>query len=225
MTDNLSYYYYNIGLKNARIKDITHAIDALSIAVVLKEDNIPAWNLLGLCYYRLGKLPTAEHCWMTSLYISNGITTNDKANANSVNNANNASGTDIASIADNDNSAMPNNMASDYLRCVREDIKVIEDRITGVKTLIAEKKYKKALRVMEKEFARNLRQKNDKFTLNNFSDFKIDKNVMLLNYIGLLYMLNKKRRKALRAWEKAISLDTSNPDTLKYILHAFNAYK
>ncbi len=225
MTDNLSYYYYNIGLKNARIKDITHAIDALSISVALKEDNIPAWNLLGLCYYRLGKLPTAEYCWMTSLYISNGINANDTANANSVNNANNANSADIANNADNDSSAMPNNIASDYLRCVREDIKFIEDRITGVKTLIAEKKYKKALRVMEKEFSRNLRQKNDKFTLNNFNDFKIDKNVMLLNYIGLLYMLNKKRRKALRAWEKAISLDTSNPDTLKYILHAFNAYK
>ena len=43
---------------------------------------------------------------------------------------------------------------------------------------------------MEKNF-KEFKTENDKFTLNNFNDFKIDKNVMLLNYIGLYTCLIK----------------------------------
>ncbi|MDD4113491.1 MAG: hypothetical protein PHC56_10755, partial [Herbinix sp.] len=257
MTNNLSYHYYNIGLERARNNEITHAVDALSIAVALKDDNIPAWNLLGLCYYRLGKLPTAEYCWITSLYSSNGINVNiangiiNANNTNNANNADNANNTNNTIIADNvinadntnsiintnntnnadsancsnnnistdssisavsgnvissnvisDNAvsgnALPNitvpnnadsgssvldnaasddvevdNAALDYLRCVKEDIKFIEDRITGVKTLIADKKFKKALRVMEKDFSNGFKQKNGQHALKNFNNFGI----------------------------------------------------
>lgn len=244
MIDNLSYYYYNIGLERARKRDITHAIDALSVAVALKEDNIAAWNLLGLCHYRIGKLPTAEYCWMVSLYSSNdnNVIQSNVIQSNVVlDNVTSGNALPNVAIPDNaesdsfvpDNAASgdvttdniaKDNIASDYLRYVKEDIKFIEDRITEIKTLVAEKKYKKASRVMERGFLKNSRQKNNRFILKNNNDFKIDNNVKLLNYIGILYMLSGKRRKALRSWEKATSLDTSNPDALKYILHACNAY-
>ncbi|NSW91117.1 MAG: hypothetical protein HPY74_10690 [Firmicutes bacterium] len=193
MVDKLFFYYYNMGLKRARNNEITLAVEALSIAVALKGDNIYAWNLLGLCYYRLGKLPTAEYCWMVSLYVNN-----------------------------------QDNPASEYIKSVKEEKKALEDCVSSITALIGEREYKKALKVLQKKLQKS-RGFIRKFILKNNNtderDSEINDNVMMLNYIGLLYMLSGKRKKALKAWGKALLLDAANPQALMYIGSFFNQRK
>jgi len=67
MFENLSLFYYNKGLQQAREEQISTAVKTLAQAVSYDRDNIQAWNLAGLCHYRLGKYKTAEYCWTQSL--------------------------------------------------------------------------------------------------------------------------------------------------------------
>ncbi len=70
MIENLAFYYYNAGLSLAQEKYITSATKELKKAVSLYHSCIPAWNLLGLCYYRLGNFEAARHCWDESLTVN-----------------------------------------------------------------------------------------------------------------------------------------------------------
>ncbi|MEW6623618.1 MAG: tetratricopeptide repeat protein [Bacillota bacterium] len=67
MFRNLSCFYYNKGLRLAREDQLGPAVQSLTKAVAYNSDNIEAWNLAGLCYYRLGKYKTAEYCWTQSV--------------------------------------------------------------------------------------------------------------------------------------------------------------
>jgi len=67
MFDNLSRFYFNKGLSLVREDQIGPALQNLDKAVSYNTDNIEAWNLAGLCYYRLGKYKTAEYCWTQSV--------------------------------------------------------------------------------------------------------------------------------------------------------------
>jgi tetratricopeptide (TPR) repeat protein len=68
MIESLSRFYYNQGLHQAREDRIGAAVQNLAKAVSYDSDNIEAWNLAGLCYYRLGKYKTAEYCWTLSVH-------------------------------------------------------------------------------------------------------------------------------------------------------------
>lgn len=68
MIESLSRFYYNQGLQQAREDRIGAAVQNLAKAVSYDSDNIEAWNLAGLCYYRLGKYKTAEYCWTRSVH-------------------------------------------------------------------------------------------------------------------------------------------------------------
>lgn len=67
MIENLSRFYYNQGLRQARERQIGTAVQSLTKSVSYDSGNIQAWNLAGLCYYRLGKYKTAQYCWKQSL--------------------------------------------------------------------------------------------------------------------------------------------------------------
>lgn len=69
MFENLSRYYYNQGLQEARQRQIGMAVRSLASAVSFDSKNAQAWNLAGLCHYRLGSFKTARWCWQKSMEI------------------------------------------------------------------------------------------------------------------------------------------------------------
>ncbi|MCR4442861.1 MAG: hypothetical protein QHH10_11065 [Peptococcaceae bacterium] len=69
MFESLSRFYYNQGLRLARKDRVGAAVQNLAKAVSCDSENLEAWNLVGLCYYRLGKYKMAEYCWTRSVDI------------------------------------------------------------------------------------------------------------------------------------------------------------
>jgi len=70
MVDRLSSYYYNRGLYYVYDNNMAPALECLKKSVCCNRRNTTAWNLLGLCFYRLGRFGMAEYCWVES--IKNG---------------------------------------------------------------------------------------------------------------------------------------------------------
>lgn len=58
--------WYNEGLRRARRRDISGAIEALRTSLRYCSDNIAARNLLGLCYYGIGEVTEALIQWIIS---------------------------------------------------------------------------------------------------------------------------------------------------------------
>lgn len=69
MIDQLSRLYYNKGLELLHTNKINDALIVLKKSISLVDTNISAWNLLGLCYYRLCRFKMAEYCWKESLKV------------------------------------------------------------------------------------------------------------------------------------------------------------
>lgn len=61
-----SIYYYNEGLENAKIRNLTGAEEALRTALRYNKYNIDARNLLGLVYYETGQVIEALTEWVIS---------------------------------------------------------------------------------------------------------------------------------------------------------------
>lgn len=64
---NLSVRYYNTGIILAQEGKYTEAAHSLRKSVALKKDNIQAQNLLGLVYYKLGRVTDGILHWQLSL--------------------------------------------------------------------------------------------------------------------------------------------------------------
>ena len=58
--------YYNKGLEQAGVRDLSGAIESLKMSVLLDKTNVPARNLLGLCLYEMGEVVEALSCWIIS---------------------------------------------------------------------------------------------------------------------------------------------------------------
>lgn len=67
MIEILSRFHYNKGLQLANADQLSEAVQELIKAVSYDSNNVDVWNMAGLCYYRLGKYKTAEHCWTQSI--------------------------------------------------------------------------------------------------------------------------------------------------------------
>ena len=63
---NTSKFYYNIGLDKAKVRDMTGAAAALTVALKYDKMNIDARNLLGLIYYEVGEVVEALSQWVIS---------------------------------------------------------------------------------------------------------------------------------------------------------------
>ena len=61
-----SNVYYNMGLEQAKVRDLSSAIESLQHSVLLDKTNVNARNLLGLCYYELGEVVEALSQWVVS---------------------------------------------------------------------------------------------------------------------------------------------------------------
>ena len=61
-----SNYWYNDGLRKARIRDMSGAIASLRRSLQFNRENIAARNLLGLVYYGIGEVPEALVEWIIS---------------------------------------------------------------------------------------------------------------------------------------------------------------
>ncbi len=58
--------YYNKGLEQAGVRDLSGAIESLKMAVLLDKSNVQARNLLGLCYYEIGEVVEGLSQWIIS---------------------------------------------------------------------------------------------------------------------------------------------------------------
>lgn len=63
---DLSNYYYNLGLDLANEGKITKAIVELEKSTSIYKDNMDAINLLGLCYFRIGRFTEGLNEWIYS---------------------------------------------------------------------------------------------------------------------------------------------------------------
>lgn len=70
MFEDLSGKYYRLGLSLALENRISSAVEVLEKAVIFDESNWKAWNVLGLCRYRLGDFNKAKKAWQKSLIIN-----------------------------------------------------------------------------------------------------------------------------------------------------------
>lgn len=61
-----SNYWYNDGLRKAKIRDISGAVQSLKRSLQYNRENIPARNLLGLVYYERGEIAEAIVEWILS---------------------------------------------------------------------------------------------------------------------------------------------------------------
>lgn len=61
-----SNYWYNDGLKRAKIRDLTGAVNSLKKSLQFNSENIAARNLLGLVYYGRGEVGEALVEWILS---------------------------------------------------------------------------------------------------------------------------------------------------------------
>jgi len=62
----LSNTYYNRGLEEARVRNLSGAMQDLSYSLKLNKNNIPARNLLGLVYFEVGEVVSALTEWIIS---------------------------------------------------------------------------------------------------------------------------------------------------------------
>lgn len=61
-----SNYWYNDGLKRAKIRDLSGAVTSLKKSLQFNRENIAARNLLGLVYYGRGEVGEALVEWILS---------------------------------------------------------------------------------------------------------------------------------------------------------------
>lgn len=71
MLNSLAQFYFNQSLELANKGELSSALDCISRAVSYDSSNIEAWNMAGLCAYRLGKYKMAEYFWEQSLRNTN----------------------------------------------------------------------------------------------------------------------------------------------------------
>lgn len=165
MFKDLSFFYYNEGLRLAREDHIGPVVKNLAKAVSYNSDNIEAWNLVGLCYYRLGKYKSAEYCWIQSM-----------------------------------NKRRERNAAADYLANLTNSLAEADKYFSQVSSFCEQKKYGQAAEVLNKEICSRFGQ-----------------SAGLLNFLGVLRVLDGKTNAAVKCWRTVLSLDKSNTDAVRYL--------
>lgn len=71
LAERLAVHYYNSGLASMQNGDFSQAADLLRSSLSFEQDYPQVWNLLGLCYYRLGCFDKAGSAWKNALAIKN----------------------------------------------------------------------------------------------------------------------------------------------------------
>jgi len=66
-TKRMSSAHYDKGLEMAKARNLTAAIESLKASLQINRKNIQARNLLGLCYYAVGRIGEALREWVISV--------------------------------------------------------------------------------------------------------------------------------------------------------------
>lgn len=66
---NISARLYNIGLEQAKSRDLSGAVESLKKSILFDKNNINARNVLGLVYYEMGQMADALVQWIVSQNI------------------------------------------------------------------------------------------------------------------------------------------------------------
>jgi Flp pilus assembly protein TadD len=69
MQRQLAQYYYQTAVEKAIANQLTDATKLLDQSVVLNRELWQAWNVLGLCCYRLGDFSRAKEAWKQSCQL------------------------------------------------------------------------------------------------------------------------------------------------------------
>ncbi len=165
MIESLSRFYYNKGLGLAREAHMSGAVQCLAQAVSYDRENTEAWNLAGLCYYRLGQYKTAEYCWTRSVEQRPAA-----------------------------------NKAAAYLEDLQGKLEEAAPYFSQVASLCEHKKYRQAAGILSKEICS-----------------RFDLSAALLNYQGVLHVLDNKTGKAAKCWTTTLSIDKTNAPALRYL--------
>ena len=168
MLDRLSRYYFNKGLENAKAGMISTAVENLGKSLNYDRSNPETWKLIGLCFYRLGRLTAAEYCWTKCLHYGK---------------------TDPS--------------AEEYIEDIRLIAVTLKPHIIALFQLSSQKKYKKASIVFRKNIIPVLNSHVDAY-----------------NYLGILYMLSGRKRKAFKEWKKALQIDHSGIKAVRYLAYS-----
>jgi len=70
MTEQLHNIYYNQALQYIIDHNLEEGKRKLIKAITFDNNQTTTWNLLGLIYYKLGKLTSAQYCWKESIELS-----------------------------------------------------------------------------------------------------------------------------------------------------------
>lgn len=196
MFKNLSHSYYNRGLKLAREKEIGPAIRSLSKAVQYNSDNIKAWNLAGLCYYRLGKYKMAEYCW------NNGTRYRPKFVANRGDDGLGAYETNVneANAYGANTYEADVNEANTYLADLKKTLMETGPYFSQIESLCRRKKYRQAAGILRDEVCS-----------------RFGESANLLNLLGVLLALSGRKNRAAKYWALVLDLDKSNADASRFL--------
>ncbi len=168
MFGDLSLAYYDAGLQLARGNELGAAVQNLSRSVRYDITNSTAWNLLGLCHYRLGEYRRAEYCWQQSVQrCPTGPT---------------------------------QNLAVQYLADLQSNHSQTKPYFSEVDDLCRQKRYGQAAATL---------------SINICPRF--DQSVALLNYLGILHILDGKPGQAAECWKTVLSMDKDNVDAIRYL--------
>jgi tetratricopeptide (TPR) repeat protein len=165
MIKNLSAAYFNTALQLARDNQPGRAVTTLLKAVNYDSENTEAWNLTGLCHYRLGNYKSARYCWQQSLQH-----------------------------------APAENPAAFYLNDLNGALSETAPWFEEVTSLCRQKKYGPAATIFRTKICS-----------------RFPPSVHLLNYLGVLKMLEGKTKEAGKCWSDALSLDKENADAVRYL--------
>ena len=69
---HLSNRYYNEGLKKAKVRDLSGAIDSLTLSLKFNKNNVQSRNLLGLVFFETGEIVSALSEWIISKKLELG---------------------------------------------------------------------------------------------------------------------------------------------------------
>ncbi|MDP3487064.1 MAG: tetratricopeptide repeat protein [Bacillota bacterium] len=165
MFRELSLAYYNCGMQLAKNSRLGSAVQSLGKAISYDSSFIEAWNLIGLCCYRLGKYQEADYYWQQSLQRSQA-----------------------------------QNAATHYLADLRGSISQAMPYFAKVEALCQQKDYGRAAAL---------------FSAHICAHFPVS--VSMLNYLGVLHVLDGKPRKASKCWTDVLSIDKDNVEARRYL--------
>ena len=199
MTTELSAYYYNLGLSHALERRISDAVTPLKKSVCYQPTNRSAWNLLGLCYYKIGRFTMARYCWTQCLKNGlGGLDPDGQPDGRQIGTKRISSGRDGRQAGRN-SGPQDASAAMHYLNQLEKEEKEYIPCLEKSVELAEKGNYPASLRYLKEDRISEL------------------PSPQLITYTGILEYLSGNRKKAIVAWQTAAELDKSDAGPVCYL--------